>query len=132
MLQANPRALLARVRSELHRLLGALARREWADALEGILPADEAGETWTEDRLKAQLQAFFDEHADIDARPAARAPSNTTLAKEADHLWAATQKLIDPEGNDEWAIFASIDLSPEARADLPEEAPVLTLRRIGV
>jgi superfamily II RNA helicase len=128
---ADPRAFAARIRVELHRLLGALARRDWDEALSAIRqnPASDAPE-WTTDKLSAELAPYFQEHAKIDITPAARNPHNTTLSPLGPRLWEAQQRLVDPEGDEDFAIHVRVDLT----APLPagqESAPLIELMRVG-
>jgi hypothetical protein len=42
--------------------------------------------------------------------------------------WHVQQRLIDPEGHDDWAIHAVVDLS----RGVPHDGPLIELERIGV
>jgi hypothetical protein len=128
---ADPRAFVARIRVELHRLLGALARRDWDEALAAVRnnPASDAPE-WTADKIAAELAPYFQEHAKIDVTPAARNPHNTILVPAGARLWEAQQRLVDPEGDEDFAIHVRVDLT----APLPtgqESAPLIELMRVG-
>lgn len=131
-LATNPRALAARVRAELHRLVGALARKDWEEALEAIWQPEGAAESWTPDRLSAALAPYFAEHAAISVTPEARRPTNTSLEAIGDLTWQATQRLIDPEGDEDWAVVALVDLTPEARTGIPDDTPLVQLLRVGI
>jgi hypothetical protein len=128
---ADPRAFAARIRAELHRLLGALARRDWEEALAALRnnPASDTPE-WTAERLAAELEAYFLEHGSITVTPAARNPRNTLLTPVAPHRWEAQQRLIDPEGDEDFAIFVRIDLG-QPLASGQENAPLIELMRVG-
>src|SRR5262249_14999035 len=67
-LGANPKALAARVRSELHRLTVALARKHYEDAAEMLA----SGSGWTAERLEDELKPFWDAGLKIDTTPRAR------------------------------------------------------------
>lgn len=128
-LAADPRALAARVRTELHRLLGALARRDWEEALAAIAQRPDSDlPAWTADRLAAELAPYFAEHAAIVTTPLARNPRNTHLREAGPRLWDAEQRIIDPTGDEDFAIFARVDLNVPRPA---EEAPLIELVRIG-
>jgi hypothetical protein len=124
---ADPRAFAARIRAELHRLLGALARRDFADAL-AALREGEPG--WTAERLAAEVAPYFDEHNQIVVTPVARSPRKTTLAQVAPRIWEAQQAIVDPEGDEDFAIFTRIDLSQPIPPG-QENAPLVELLRIG-
>jgi Domain of unknown function (DUF3516) len=128
---ADPRAFAARIRAELHRLLGALARRDWEEALAALRdnPSSETPE-WTPERLTGELEPYFQEHGQITVTPAARNPHNTLLTPVAPRLWEAQQRLIDPEGDEDFAVFVRIDLS-QPLASGQENAPLIELLRVG-
>ncbi|HZH03634.1 MAG TPA: DUF3516 domain-containing protein, partial [Myxococcaceae bacterium] len=120
----SPKELAARVRAELHRLVGALAEKRYADAV-AMLHADEA---WTAERLEAEMAPYWAEHASVDLTPRARRPTLTFLREVESRQWEARQTLLDPEGHGDWMVDAFLDLR-EARG---MELPKLSLRRIGV
>jgi hypothetical protein len=128
-LLSDPRALQARVRTDLHRLLGALARKDYEDALQALRPpSDEGHPPWTSDRLASALQPFFEDHAGIVTTPAARNPRNTIVTPDGEKRWQVQQRLIDPDGHDDWAIYATVDLS----TGVPNDGPLIELDRLGV
>jgi superfamily II RNA helicase len=124
----DPRALTARVRTELHRLLGALARRDYEEALSALRPGVDSTAAWTVDGLAATMKPFYEDHSAILVTPAARAPAHTIVRAAGDRQWTAEQRLIDPEGHDDWAIFAKVDLGVDRTS---EDAPIIELERIG-
>jgi hypothetical protein len=128
---ADPRAFAARIRAELHRLLGALARRDWEEALSALRdnPSSDTPE-WTAERLAAELEPYFQEHASIMVTPAARSPHNTLLTPIGARLWEAQQRLVDPEGDEDFAIHVRIDLSQPLHPG-QENAPLVELLRVG-
>jgi hypothetical protein len=125
---ADPRAFAARVRAELHRLLGSLARRDFAEAQAALRGGE--GSTWTAERLAEEIAPFFAEHGSIVVTPVARSPRKTVLAEVAPRVFAAQQILVDPEGDEDYAIHARIDLS-EPLSVGQENAPLIELVRIG-
>jgi superfamily II RNA helicase len=124
----DPRALAARVRTELHRLLGALARKDYEEAVEAIRPVDRGDPPWTVERLKAAMVPFYEEHSAILTTPAARNSKNTVLREVSTRRWDVDQRLIDPEGHDDWAIHAHVDLSE----GVPGDGPIIELAALGV
>ncbi|MGZ3442394.1 MAG: DUF3516 domain-containing protein, partial [Polyangia bacterium] len=107
-LAADPRALGVRVRGELHRLLQALARKQWEEALAAIRP--NADDVWTAERLAAELAPYFAEHARIDVTPRARRPSQTVIEPAAEAgTFTARQRILDPEEDEDWMIDAFVD-----------------------
>jgi superfamily II RNA helicase len=125
---ADPRAFAARIRAELHRLVGALARRDLEEAAAALRDGEAA--TWTPERLAAELAPYFEEHERIVVTPLARSPRMTTLTEVAPRVWEAQQTIVDPEGDDDFAIHARIDLT-EPLLPGQEGAPLIELVRIG-
>jgi superfamily II RNA helicase len=123
---ADPRAFAARIRAELHRLLGALARRDFPEALAAL----RAEHDWTADRLAAEIAPYFEEHKQILVTPVARSPRKTTLSQVGPRIWEAQQTLVDPEGDEDFAILTRIDLD-EPLPEGQENAPLIELLRIG-
>jgi len=125
---ADPRAFAARVRAELHRLLGALARRDFEEARAALRDSEAA--TWTSERLAAEIAPYFAEHKAIVVTPLARSPRKTTLSEIAPRIWEAQQTIVDPNDDEDWAIHTRIDLT-EPLAPGQENAPLIELVRIG-
>jgi len=113
---ADPRAFLARVRADLHRLLGALARRSYEEAAGAVYQRQ--GE-WTPRRLEEAMSPFWAEHARIDVTPAARRPHNTFLEREGPRRWRAIQRIVDDAGEVDWMLECAVDLSEPRDPDLP-------------
>ncbi len=116
-----------RVRNEAHLLLGSLASHNFEGACDLVRQTDE--NTWSKERFAEETKPFFEEYKAIDVTPRARQPLNTSIIKVASRQWEVQQKIIDPEGDEDWALHCFIDLQ-ESLED--EKAPVIELRRIGV
>jgi superfamily II RNA helicase len=128
-LAADPRALAARLRTELHRLLGALARKDWDEALVALAQRPDSDlPAWTAERLAAELAPYYAEHASIVTTPLARNSRHTVIKEAGPRLWDVEQRLVDPEGDEDWAIYGRVDLSTPPAS---EEAPLVELVRIG-
>jgi superfamily II RNA helicase len=115
---ADRRAQAARVRAELHRLLKALADKDYAAAA-ALVATD--GE-WPAERIEAAMAPYWAEHAAIITTPAARRPQYTLL--QPSEPWEAKQRIVDPEEDEDWVI--------ECVVDLKSDGPILQLRRIGI
>jgi superfamily II RNA helicase len=113
----SPRAFLARVRADLQRLLGALARRSYEEAAAAVRPRTE--EPWTPRRLEEAMAPYWAEHSRIDVTPAARRPHNTFLAEVAPRRWQAVQRIVDEEGEVDWMLECAVDLSAPVDPDQP-------------
>jgi len=128
-LTADPRALAARVRTELHRLLGALARKDWDEALQAIALRPESDlPAWTAEKIAAELAPYFSEYGSIVTTPLARNQRNTVIKEAGDRIWDVEQRIIDPKGDEDWAIVGRVDLTVPPAA---EEAPLVELVRVG-
>jgi superfamily II RNA helicase len=122
-LWADPRAFTARIRSELHALLVALARKDYPAAVAALAP----GTGWTAARLEAELARYWEAHPRIDTTPAARRPHNTFVKELGPRRWQAVQRIVDEAGEVDWAIECELDLT----ADPAPDGPLLDLLRIG-
>ncbi len=123
---AERRALVATIRVELHKLVRALARRDYPAAARLLAPGE--GEPWSAERLTAALAPFWAEHSALLTTPEARRPDRTRLDEPAPRRFRAQQVLVDAEGDEDWSLDCVVDLAA-ARAD---GAPILDLQRIGV
>ena len=116
-LAADPRAFIARVRTELHLLLKALSARDFATALTLLHQTEE--NDWTAQRLAEALAPYFALHASIDITPRARQTRNTIFLEESSRVWAARQKIVDPQGEADWIIDCVVDLTGPRDPDRP-------------
>jgi hypothetical protein len=140
MLLRDPRALNARIRTELHKLLLALGRRDFAAAGAGLRTP------WTAADLEAGLQPCLTALGSLDITPRARRPDRSVVLPDGVKRFRAQQKLLSParasnsveaqalaagaaasDTEDEWMLDCAVDLS-EPR---PEDEPLLDLVRIG-
>jgi superfamily II RNA helicase len=123
---ADARAFAARLRTELHRLLTALARKDWEGAAAALREHGSEG-GWTAGRLEAELAPYFAAHPRIDVTPAARRPHQTFVKELGPRRWEAVQRIVDETGEVDWMIQCEVDLTGEFDPD----RPVLTLLRVG-
>ena len=133
-LLSDPRVFAARIRAEMHLLVRALARKEWEEAVERVFQVPEGAGAdaeregrWDAERFEAAMVPFFEGHAELLAGPEARLHQWTNLRPNGPRRWEVTQTLLDPEGDNDWAVFADIDL----RDDGAPDGPILRLRSIG-
>jgi superfamily II RNA helicase len=129
----DPRRTVARIRGELVRLVGALSRKQWEEALALLASTDEDAALgvpgWTAQSLEAALRPLFAAHGAISFEPAARTPRHTTVRELTPGRFEAQQRLITPDLPDEdcsWALEAVFVLGN----DPPGDAPLLRLRAI--
>jgi superfamily II RNA helicase len=127
----DPRAFAARVRTELHRLLLALKRVDFAAAVAGLY-APTPDRAWTEVELQKELAPCLEALGNLDITPRSRRPDKTRLVPDATEpggkRWHAQQILLSPSTDDEsWMLDCVIDLSTPRS----EDTPLLELIRIG-
>jgi len=122
---SNPRGFTVRVRTDLHRLLGALARRSYEEA--ALLLRQRPGEEWTPRKLEEAMAPYWAEHQRIDVTPRARRPDNTFLSEVGPRRWSAVQRIVDEQGEVDWMLDCVVDL--EGPRD-PDD-PLLELVRIA-
>ncbi|MEM6456892.1 MAG: DUF3516 domain-containing protein [Acidobacteriota bacterium] len=123
----DPKAFRARVRAELHQLVRALARQDYEEAAL-CLRADDPAHRWDADALADALAPFHDDYERLVFDHDARRADRTLVRPTGTRTWDVAQTLVDPEGDNRWAVEGSIDLRDPERLD----GPLLTLRRIGV
>ena len=122
---ANPRAFAARVRAELHRLLGALGRRSYEEA--STLVRQRAGGEWPAKRIEEAMAPYWTEHERVDVTPAARRPDNTFLTEVGPRQWRAVQRIVDETGEVDWMVECAVDLTGPYDPD----EPLLELLRVA-
>lgn len=130
---SDERAFTVLVRNAMFQLLRTVARKDWSAACELLDNGGSAGAqgadpnaTWTPERLAAAFAPFYSEHTAVRLDPDARSPSRTRLTK-SDGRWDFVQVVCDPEGDDDWALFGSIDLASSRR----EGKPILSVRDVS-
>jgi hypothetical protein len=119
----DPRAFAARVRAELHQLVGALARGEWEEAAAAVRQGDEP---WTPERLEAALAPLLADYGRLDFTPRARQAHLTRIREDGPRRWAVTQNLLDPDGEGSWHLRGAVDL----RSGEAMEGPLVRLEVI--
>ncbi|HQQ77125.1 MAG TPA: DUF3516 domain-containing protein [Thermoanaerobaculia bacterium] len=124
-LLANPRVFAARVRAEAQLLVRALARKDWEEAADRVAP--DASDPWDAARFEAALAPFFEEHGELLSGSEARLHHLTRLTSAGPRRWEVAHTLLDPKGDNTWAVFAEIDLTDAGAPD----GPILRIRRIG-
>ncbi|HYH46711.1 MAG TPA: DUF3516 domain-containing protein [Thermoanaerobaculia bacterium] len=142
-LLADPKVFAARVRAELHLLVRALAHRDWEAAVAAVhqtVPLPEVeGEgqpeqattedpnAWTQARFEAALAPFFAEHGEMVFGPESRRHQHTQIRPTGERTWQVSQTLLDPQGDNLWAVLGTVDLSDPYAV----EGPLVRLERIG-
>ncbi|MEE9606919.1 MAG: DUF3516 domain-containing protein [Myxococcota bacterium] len=124
-LALHEKILAARVRAELHELLRALAAGDYAAAAAWVRQA--ADDPWDAGRFERALAPFLAEYGQIVFTPDARRADRTHLKRSGQRRWDVYQTLVDPAGDELWALEGEVDLEGEKD---PAD-PLVRLRRIG-
>ena len=124
-LALTPKAFRARVRSELHALVRALAEGDYEEASRWVQQDPE--EPWDAARFARELAPFLAEHERIAFDPEARRAHYAVLKPSGPRTWDVAQALLDPSGESDWALHGEVDL----RAEKNPDEPLVRLRRIG-
>lgn len=122
-LAADPKKLAARLRTELHRLLRALATKDYETATALVANREE----WTAKKFEESLAPYFEARPAIDTTPRARRPDKTFIKADGPRRFEVRQNIVDPEGSEDWMIEATVDLTGERDLD----QPLLEIVRIG-
>jgi superfamily II DNA/RNA helicase len=127
-LLADPKTFAARVRAEMHLLVRALSQRAWEEAAELVKhDPDDAQTQWDAERFQAALAPFFEEYGELLFTPEARRHHWTQIRSTGDREWEVAHTLLDPQGDNLWAIQGTIDLRNPDEA----EGPIVRVGRIG-
>ncbi len=121
---AERRALNATIRAELHKLVRALARRDYAAAARVLAPG--VGETWTPERLTAEMAPFWAAHPELLTTPAARRPDRTRIDEMAPGRLRVQQTLVDADEDEDWSLDCVVDVASSGGP------PAISLQRIGI
>jgi hypothetical protein len=121
----DERGFTVLVRNALFQCIKALARSDYAAAA-AMFVAGAGEDPWTAARFEEALRPFFEEHAALRADPTARSPQNTRVTKPSPGVWEIVQVLCDLDGDDDWALTATVDLEASSR----QGHPVLVMRDI--
>ena len=121
----DERRFRARIRSELHLLVAALAASDWEEAAR-VVRQDEA-DPWTAERFEAALRPFLEDYERLLFDHSARLAQRTRIEPLGPHRWRVGQVLRDPEGDDLWGIEGVVDL----RGDSDPPGPMVQVLHIG-
>jgi hypothetical protein len=87
----------------------------------------EDADAWDAERFEREMAPYFAEHGELLFTPESRRHQHTQLRRTGDRTWEVRQVLLDPQGDNLWAIAGEIDLrDPHAL-----EGPLVRLQRIG-
>ncbi|MEE1620187.1 DEAD/DEAH box helicase [Zafaria sp. J156] len=120
-LTSNERAFRVMVRNEMFRRV-----QLFADEQDRALGELDGQHGFDADAWADAMDAYFDEHEDIDDGPAARGPQLLVITPEPTR-WKVRQIFKDPAGHLDWGIDAVVDLAASDEAG----AAVVTVVGVG-
>ncbi len=127
-LLADPKTFTARVRAEMHLLTRALSLKEWEEAPALVKQdPDDPQTVWDSERFEKAMAPYFEEYGELPFTPEARRHQWTQIRPAGDRQWEVTHTLLDPQGDNLWAIQGAIDLRNPDEAD----GPIVRVGRIG-
>ena len=124
-LAEDPRALRARIRTELQGIVRALSKRRYDAVPELLHPS--ARERWDARAIEAAVAPFYDRYEWIVDDPRARQAHLCVIDPLEPRLWRVRQVLLDEQGDNFWAIEGQVDL----RSERNPADPLLELRSIS-
>ncbi len=127
-LLADPKTFTARIRAEMHILTRALSLKEWEEATALVKQdPDDPQTVWDAERFEQAMAPFFEEYGELLFTPDARRHQWTQIRPIGDRQWEVAHTLLDPQGDNLWAIQGLIDLRNPDEA----EGPIVRVGRIG-
>lgn len=111
------RALAARVRAEMHRLVVSLSRKDYVDALRFIRPGVE--HPWTSEALAEEMADYWADYDVLRFDRAAREPRMTVLTQDGPEQWTVRHTLADPEGDALWFVEGVVQKGWAEDKDVP-------------
>jgi hypothetical protein len=113
-LATDLKKLNARIRAEAHRLVFALARKNYEEAAT-LLPVESG---WTAERLEQEMEPYWQVHPTIDTTPRARAAHLTFVEPDGEpRVFRIRHNLLSPDGEADFALEGQVDLRNRSDAD---------------
>jgi hypothetical protein len=138
-LAQDERALMVRVRRELHRLLRALAAKDWEAASAALRPED----AWDPKRIEEAMKPWFEVKKELWAFGDARKAEHTTLRRDGETSFTAWQALVDRSatialpGDDDpgddadgEASQGAIEVGIDLGGPIDDATPIIALRAV--
>ena len=124
-LLADPKAFAARIRAELHLVVRALSEKEWEDASAAVL--QDPDDPWTPERFEESMKPFYEEYGELVFTPEARRHQHTHIREVDERVWEVAQTILDPQGDNLWAVQGIVDLRDPDVMD----GPLVKVSRVG-
>ncbi len=123
-LARDERALRGRIRAELHALVRALSRGDYAAAAAGL--REDPDDPWDAARIEDALAGYWEDHTELRFDHRARHAEFTLIERVEARRWKVTQRLLDPGEEAIWYLEGEVDL----RTETAPEGTIVRLRRI--
>jgi len=120
----DKRAFMARIRSEVHALVRALAVGDWEEAVGCVFEDPE--DPWTPERFAELMRPYFEEHDVLRFDHLSRMTDKTVIRAEGRHEYVVQQILVDPDEELDWGLELEIDL----RDNQAPEGPMIRVLRL--
>ncbi|MGL3804790.1 DEAD/DEAH box helicase [Paeniglutamicibacter sp. R2-26] len=120
-LTSNERAFRVMVRNDMFKRV-----KLFADEQDEALGDLDGHHGFDADAWADAMDAYFEEHEDIDDGPGGRGPNLLVITPGA-KTWKVRQIFADPAGNQDWGIDATVDLADSDEAGYP----VITVTNVG-
>jgi superfamily II RNA helicase len=104
--QVDHKGLTLLIRNQVHSLLRALARHDFATVVAMFLPQESLTEAFLEERMAE----YHVEHPELRTDPVARHPGHTKITFN-DQVANVEQILVDSEEHNDWILRVTVDLS---------------------
>jgi hypothetical protein len=89
-------------------LVRALAEKEWEDASAAVL--QDPDDPWTPERFEESMKPFYEEYGELVFTPEARRHQHTHIREVDERVWEVAQTILDPQGDNLWAVQGIVDL----------------------
>jgi superfamily II RNA helicase len=114
----DAKAFTAAIRNRIFNFLRCLVIGDYEAALGQLNSTqDGEGQSWTADRLRAQMENYHKEHERLCLDPNARNARHTYVVPSEDkRSWRVQQMLVDPEEHNDWVAEFEVDLDQSRRS----------------
>jgi superfamily II RNA helicase len=121
---SNPKEFFARIKAQMHQLLKALVQKDYAEAMEAIIPNEKVP---NETILAGLFDRFYREYKELMFHQKARGNQQITITPQGPRHWQVQLVLCDDQDDNMWYIKGEVDL----REEKSEEGNLIQILYIG-
>jgi len=99
------RSKIAGIKNEVFRVVRFLANRDY-DSAAGVFGVS-SGE------IESRMKEYYSDHQKILMDQKARSPHFSQHTQKSETLWSVEQKLVDPDGHNDWTLHLEMELGSE-------------------